>query len=90
MGPEKGTGVLIKQINGTKWDGAGVGFGVRGSNRPDVTVLFGGELSTVTYRLATNSTKTSSRCIVTHSQRPRLSSAIRPTAQFGQSVGNFQ
>ena len=59
MGPEKGTGILSQQINGTKWDGAGIGFGVRGSNRPDVTILFGGQLfvSTVNSKQATNSSQ---------------------------------
>ena len=44
MGPEQNISVLGKQIEGTNWDAAGVGFGVRGSGLPNVTVQFTGEL----------------------------------------------
>jgi hypothetical protein len=38
MGPEKDISVLGDQVRGTTWDGTGIGYGVRGSNRVDLTL----------------------------------------------------
>jgi hypothetical protein len=37
MGPEKDVSVLGEQVRGTAWNGTGIGYGVRGSNRIDLT-----------------------------------------------------
>ncbi|EXJ63244.1 hypothetical protein A1O7_03691 [Cladophialophora yegresii CBS 114405] len=41
MGPEQDINVLAKQTNGVRWDGTGIGYGVRGSHLEDLTVRFG-------------------------------------------------
>ncbi|KAJ9612643.1 hypothetical protein H2200_004240 [Cladophialophora chaetospira] len=41
MGPEQDISVLVNQTNGIRWDGTGVGYGVRGSRREDLTIRLG-------------------------------------------------
>lgn len=43
MGPEKNVTVLREQVRGTVWDGTGIGYGVRGSNRVDLTTRLQGK-----------------------------------------------
>ncbi|QDS69671.1 hypothetical protein FKW77_009558 [Venturia effusa] len=38
MGPEKDISIFAKYLDGTQWHGAGVGYGIRGSRIPEVTV----------------------------------------------------
>ena len=38
VGPEQPVSVLEDQMRGVKWDGTGVGYGVRGSRREDLTI----------------------------------------------------
>ena len=40
MGPEQNISVLANQIDGVHWDGTGVGYGIRGSHREDLTIRF--------------------------------------------------
>ena len=42
MGPEQSISVLANQTKGVKWDGTGVGYGVRGSRREDLTIRLEG------------------------------------------------
>lgn len=42
MGPEQGISVLENELKGVKWDGTGVGYGVRGSRRQDLTIRLEG------------------------------------------------
>ena len=44
MGPEQDISVLANQTNGIRWDGAGIGYGVRGSRREDLTIRLEGML----------------------------------------------
>lgn len=45
MGPEQPISVLSEQMDGISWDATGVGFGVRGSNRTDLTLRLEGRSS---------------------------------------------
>jgi hypothetical protein len=38
FGPEQPVSILSDRMKGIKWEGTGVGFGVRGSNRTDLTI----------------------------------------------------
>ncbi|RDI77212.1 hypothetical protein Vi05172_g12772 [Venturia inaequalis] len=38
MGPDQDISVFSKFLDGTQWQGAGVGFGIRGSRVPELTV----------------------------------------------------
>jgi hypothetical protein len=38
MGPEVPTSTLEQKMRGTRWDGTGVGYGVRGARLPELTV----------------------------------------------------
>ncbi|OCT54579.1 hypothetical protein CLCR_11449 [Cladophialophora carrionii] len=40
MGPEQNISVLANQTTGVRWDGTGIGYGVRGSHREDLTIRF--------------------------------------------------
>lgn len=55
MGPEQNVSVLADQMTGVKWDGTGVGYGVRGSNLQDLTIRFEGKpMSNRTGRASTD------------------------------------
>jgi hypothetical protein len=43
MGPEQNISVLAEQLDGVRWDGAGIGYGVRGSRMEDLTIRLEGE-----------------------------------------------
>lgn len=43
MGPDQGIEVLEQQMRGVRWDGTGVGYGVRGARLPELTVRFEGK-----------------------------------------------
>jgi hypothetical protein len=43
MGPEKNISVLGDQVKGITWDGTGIGYGVRGSRRVDLTLRLQGK-----------------------------------------------
>lgn len=45
MGPEEPITVLENELRGISWDGTGVGYGVRGSSMPELTVRFEGKSS---------------------------------------------
>ena len=38
MGPEQDVKLLDNELKGTNWAGTGVGYGVRGSRRQDLTI----------------------------------------------------
>ena len=40
FGPETDVKILGEQFKDINWSGMGVGFGVRGSRRPDITIQF--------------------------------------------------
>jgi hypothetical protein len=42
-GPELDNKIIEDQLCGREWHGTGVGFGMRGSNRPDLTIRLEGE-----------------------------------------------
>jgi hypothetical protein len=42
MGPEQNISVLQGQIDGVEWDTTGIGYGVRGSKRQDLTIRLEG------------------------------------------------
>ena len=46
MGPEQNMSVLAHQMHGTRWDGTGIGYGVRGGTSEDLTIRLGGEHET--------------------------------------------
>lgn len=43
MGPEQSETVFLDQLRGVHWDGTGIGFGYRGSDRSDLTIRSEGE-----------------------------------------------
>jgi hypothetical protein len=43
MGPEVDMSVMEEAMQGQTWHGTGVGYGMRGSQRPDVTIRFEGK-----------------------------------------------
>ena len=45
MGPEQNMSVLAGQLEGVRWDGAGIGYGVRGSRLQELTVRLEGKNS---------------------------------------------
>lgn len=38
MGPEQNISVFSKFLDGTQWQGAGIGYGIRGTKLPELTV----------------------------------------------------
>lgn len=38
MGPDQNISVFSKFLDGTEWQGAGIGYGIRGTKIPDLTV----------------------------------------------------
>jgi hypothetical protein len=42
MGPEQDISVLENELKSIRWDGTGVGYGVRGSRRQDLTIRLEG------------------------------------------------
>lgn len=43
MGPEQPIDILTEHVQSNHWGVAGIGFGVRGSNRTDLTIRFTGQ-----------------------------------------------
>lgn len=46
MGPEQSLSILSSQLEGVNWDGTGIGYGVRGSRREDLTIRLEGMYGT--------------------------------------------
>jgi hypothetical protein len=49
MGPEKDVSLLRNETKGEAWTATGIGYGVRGSRREDLTIRLQGELIRVDY-----------------------------------------
>jgi hypothetical protein len=44
MAPEEDLSILTKEIGNISWDVGIIGFGIRGSNRTDLTIHFAGKI----------------------------------------------
>lgn len=88
MGPEQDISVLVNQTNGIRWDGTGVGYGVRGSRREDLTIRLGGRLG-VPKQDHFSPSQTSFKSSMTRHRELPPSSTIHSPVLFGQSRQSF-
>jgi hypothetical protein len=61
MGPEQNMSVLSKQLEGHRWAGAGVGYGVRGARGVDLTLRFKGKPHNTFFLLQSTDTSSNLR-----------------------------